>query len=182
MERSVRSRWLVVLILGRYLLALGIFWILGFAFVQFGQRFLGGWPATEAGQLVACILGVAIALRMRARVVAYLIAAIAAFSASELVIHSAYGIRAAQGAATHFAVMGAGVVGVALGALLTRCGGWAPAEGAVGAHSGSSDVPVVPANERPDAGNFRQRSNLCSRKATLRQPARFEAAVGAARG
>jgi hypothetical protein len=42
----------------------------------------------------------------------------AAFSASELAIHLYYGIRAAQGAATHFAVMGAGILGVVLGALL----------------------------------------------------------------
>ena len=123
MERHWTSLWSAALFLGRHLLAVVIFWILGFAFVQFGQRVLGGWPATEAGQLLACILGVAIALRMRAQLVAYFAAAMAAFSASELVIHSAYGLRAARGAPTHFAVMGAGVLGVALGALLMRHGG-----------------------------------------------------------
>src|SRR5215204_4848005 len=85
-ERHWTSLWSAALFLGRLLLAVVIFWILGFAFVQFGQRVLGGWPATEAGQLLACILGVAIALRMRAQLVAYFAAAMAAFSASELVI------------------------------------------------------------------------------------------------
>ena len=132
MERHLRSLS-AVLVLGRHLLAFVIFWILGFAFVQFAQRVLGGWPATEAGQLLACILGVAIALRMRAQVVAYFLAAMAAFSASELAIHSAYGIRAAEGAPTHLAVMGAGMLGVALGALLMRRGGWAHGPGAVAA-------------------------------------------------
>ena len=44
----------------------------------------------------------------------------AAFSASELGIHFYYGIRAAQGTPTHFAVIGAGILGVVLGALMTR--------------------------------------------------------------
>ena len=55
---------------------------------------------------------------MRAPVVAYGLAAMAAFSASELAIHLSYGVRAVQGAPTHFAVMGSGILGVALGALL----------------------------------------------------------------
>jgi hypothetical protein len=122
--RSPRSivRWLV-----RNLVALALVWLLGFVFVQVGERALGGWPASEAGQLVSFTAGVAMALRLRAPVVAYVAAAMAAYSASELAIHSVYGLRAAQGAASHFAVMGAGALGVALGALLARRAGRGPA-------------------------------------------------------
>ena len=126
MKRHLGSPLSMALLLGRNLLAFGAFWILSLTFVQFGERVLGGWPASEAGELLGCVVGVALALRARARVTAYFLAAMAAHSASELMIHSVYGIRAAQGAATHFAVMGAGVVGVALGALLTRRNGRGP--------------------------------------------------------
>jgi hypothetical protein len=109
--------------LGRNALASGVFWFIGLGLVQLGERALGGWPASEAGQLVACIFGVAIALALRARTAAYLIAGFAAFTAAELAIHLSYGIRAAQGAPTHFAVMAAGVTGVVLGGLLASGGG-----------------------------------------------------------
>lgn len=59
-----------------------------------------------------------IAYRFRAAIAAYLVLGFAAVTASELVVHLIYGIRAAQGAPTHFAVMGAGVIGVALGAIV----------------------------------------------------------------
>ena len=80
--------------------------------------------------LLACVVGLAIALLLGAPVVAYFAAALAAFSASELAIHFYYGLRAAQGAPTHFAVMGAGILGVALGALLMMRLGRAPGLGA----------------------------------------------------
>src|ERR1700750_894524 len=78
-------------------------WIVGLVFVQFGERQLGGWPASEAGQLIACALGVPIAVAFGGRVAMYFWAAMTAFSVSELAIHTHYGIRAAQGAPTHFA-------------------------------------------------------------------------------
>ncbi len=142
-------------------------WIVGFAFVQVGQRALGGWPAAEIGQLLGCVLGVVIALRMRAPVVAYLVAAMAAFSASELAIHLTYGIRAAQGAPTHFAVMGAGVLGVALGALLMRRGGWAAGSGAGAPNHGTAGGPV-PSTDGSDVAISEQRSNLPLQPAGVR--------------
>lgn len=95
------------------------FWLVSFALIQLAYRFLGGWPATEIAQVVGCTLGVGIALRLKARVTAYFLAGMVAFSVSELVIHSFYGIRAAQGAPTHFAVMGAAVLGIVFGAFLS---------------------------------------------------------------
>jgi hypothetical protein len=109
--------------LGRNALATVTFWLLSLGLVQFGERVLGGWPASEAGQLVGCIAGIAVALKLRARATAYLLAGLAAFSTSELAIHFYYGIRALQGAPSHFAVMAAGVVGALLGALLASNGG-----------------------------------------------------------
>ena len=109
--------------LARNVIALMAFWLAGFAFVQFGERALGGWPASEVGQLVGCAMGLAIALFLRAVPVAYLAAAFVAFSASELSIHLYYGVRITQGAPTHFAVIGAGLLGVAFGALLMTSGG-----------------------------------------------------------
>src|SRR5580704_2242049 len=106
--------------MGRNLFAIAITWVVGLVFVQVGSRALGGWPASEAGQLLSFVFGVAIALRIKAVFAAYLWSAMAAFSISELAIHLYFGIRAAQGAPTHFAVIGAGVMGVVIGALLTR--------------------------------------------------------------
>jgi len=122
MVRHSWSPWTVALWVGRHVVAFVTFWIIGFTFVQFGVRVLGGWPASEVGQLLSCVLGVGIALRMRAPVIAYFVAAMAAFSASELLIHLAYGLQNVQGAPAHFAVMGSGISGVALGALLMMLG------------------------------------------------------------
>jgi hypothetical protein len=167
MEKLFRSLWPIILLLNRHLLALAIVWTVGFAFVQVGQRALGGWLAAEIGQLLACVLGVGIALRMRAPVVAYLLAAMAAFSASELAIHLTYGNRAAQGAPTHFAVMGAGVLGVALGALLMRRGEWAAGSGAGALSHDTADGPRVPSTDGSD-DTSEQRSHLPLQPARLR--------------
>jgi hypothetical protein len=105
--------------IGRNVLALALFWLLSFAGVQFGYQF-GGWPATEIGQVLGCAAGVGVAIQLRARLAAYLVAAMVAFSASELIVHLYYGMRAAQGAPTHFAGMGAALLSIALGASIAR--------------------------------------------------------------
>ena len=167
MDRHSRSPRSLVLSLGRHVLAFVIFWIIGFAFVQLGERALGGWPASELGQLVASVLGVAIALRLRAPVIAYFLAAMTAFSVSEVVIHLYFGIRAAQGAPTHFAVMGAGVVGVALGALLMMSGRGAPGPGAVALDPGPRHNTATRAVDGRDATSDR-RSNMALQPAGAR--------------
>jgi hypothetical protein len=106
--------------LGRNAFALGLFWIFSLALIQSGERLLGGWPASETGQLVGCVGGVLVAIRLRARGALVITAGLSAFSASELLIHLVYGLRAAQGGPTHFAVMGAGFFGVLLGTTLAR--------------------------------------------------------------
>lgn len=180
MKKFVGSPKSVVVLLGRNLLAFVIFWILSFAFVQFGWRVLGRWPASEAGQLLGCVAGIAIALRMRARVTLYFLAAMAAFSGSELTIHSVYGIRAAQGAPTHFAVMSAGVLGVGLGALLVGRNGRAPVSYPVTHESltnGAGSTTEI------DGATPHQRSNMpLQPTSSADRTGRFEPTVSAARG
>jgi hypothetical protein len=105
-------------IVGRILGSLVVFWLLAFAGVQISERWLGGWPATDVGLLLAEGIAAVIAFRLQASIAAYVVLGFAAFTTAELVVHLIYGIRAAQGAPTHFAVMGAGVLGVALGAIV----------------------------------------------------------------
>jgi hypothetical protein len=106
---------------GRSVVLVLAVWFLAFGMVQTGER-LGGWPASEAGQLIAFAIGTLLSVVFRARLVAYLCAAMLAYTTSELVVHAVYGIRAAQGAPTHFAVMGAGMMAVMLGAAVTSLG------------------------------------------------------------
>jgi hypothetical protein len=113
MDRYIQS---TVSSTGRVLVSLAAFWLLSFIGVQTAVRWLGGWPFTSIGFLLASTIAAVLAFRFRAAVAAYVVLGFAAMVASELVVHLIYGIRAAQGAATHFAVMGAGVLGVALGA------------------------------------------------------------------
>lgn len=141
MKRLFESPRSIALSLGRNSFAFVTFWVVSSTFVQFGERFMGGWPASESGSLLGCVTGVVIALRLRARGTAFLLAALTAYSASELTIHAIYGIRAAQGAPTHFAVMGAGALGVVFGALLMRSNGRQPA---------SHPLPVKGAARIPD--------------------------------
>jgi hypothetical protein len=101
--------------IGINILVLAIFWVIGFLLV----RLLA--PVAVPGtvwQLVAAIIAAFIALRLRAKPAAYLLGAIIAVMTSETLIVLYYGRGALQGAATHFAVLGAGFIGVALGAWL----------------------------------------------------------------
>jgi hypothetical protein len=102
--------------------ALVLGWLLSFAGVQFAGRVFDGWLASSTAQALACGVAILVALRLGAKPAAFFLAAMLAFSVSELLVHGYYGIRAAQGAPTHFAVMGAGLLGVALGALLASQG------------------------------------------------------------
>jgi hypothetical protein len=103
-------------------LVLALFWLTGFTLVQFGQRMFGGWAISQIGEVLACVLGVFLALRMRVNFIAYVLAGQLAFTLSELALHSIYGNPSVQGGPTHFAVMIAGTLGVALGWFLRSRG------------------------------------------------------------
>jgi hypothetical protein len=68
---------------------------------------------------VATAAGVLIALRLRARPMAFFLAAMLAFALAELIAHS-IGFHMIRGAQIHFTVMGAGLFGVIFGAVLMR--------------------------------------------------------------
>jgi hypothetical protein len=112
----------VVSALFRGLVVIVVFWGTAFILVQFGQRAAGGWAFSQAGEVVAGALGVFLALRLNVKPVAYVLAGQIAFSASELALHSVFGNRSVQGGPTHFAVMLAGTLGVALGWFLRSRG------------------------------------------------------------
>lgn len=61
-------------------LILALFWITGFALVQFGQRVVGGWAASQVGEVLACSLGVLLAFRLRVKFISYVLAGQLAFS------------------------------------------------------------------------------------------------------
>jgi hypothetical protein len=86
--------------------------------VRSAERMVGTWQAVDIAQLTGCVVAAALALRFRARLAAYIVAAFAAVFTAELAIHLYYGIPSAQGAPTHFAVLASAVLGVAFGAVL----------------------------------------------------------------
>jgi hypothetical protein len=149
--------------LGRNVVALVVYWLTGLTFVRIGERLLGGWPASTLGELVALLLGVVLALRLRAKVTAYFLTAMTAYSASENAIHLYFGIRAAQGAATHLAVVGAGLIGVILGALLATHDGRA---------NGLGEAPAGTGEARRDAVDVDRSAARSKRRAVMPWPAR----------
>ena len=104
----------------RGVLVLVLFWLVAFALVQLGERVFGGWAPSAVGLMLACGVGVNLALRMRVKFLAYVLAGLFSFSASELVLRSIYGMQSVQGSGAHFAVMFAGLLGVLLGWSLSR--------------------------------------------------------------
>ena len=104
-------------------LALAIFWTAAFLLIRLGQAVTPElWVGPKLGQLLGCVVGTGVALAMRARLAAYFLAAMIAYTASEMAHGGYYGITAAQGAPTGFAVMGAAVLGVVFGAILALWG------------------------------------------------------------
>lgn len=130
-------------VLGMNAGVLALFWCLGFAVVQLAQRLSHGWLGREVGLVVACGVGIAVALRLGAKGAAVLIGGQLAFTAAELVAHATYGIRAVQGGPVHLTVMGAATLGVLLGLWLS----------AKFARADSATAPALP-GERSGADGF----------------------------
>ena len=93
---------------------------LAFIAVQASQRLSSDWRITDFAFLVADLAGIVCAMIFRARIAAYVIAVFAVSQASELVLHSIYGIRSVQSAPVHFAVMLAAALGLGLGAWMRK--------------------------------------------------------------
>jgi hypothetical protein len=106
----------------RGIFVIAVYWMSGFILVQFSERIDGGWAMSQTGEMLAGVLGVYLALRLNVKPLAYVLGGLLAFTVSELVLHSIFGNRSVQGGPTHFAVMLAGILGVALGAFLRTRG------------------------------------------------------------
>lgn len=79
-----------------------------------------GWQLDAALRLLVGVGGVALARHLRARPVGFVLAITTVAQLAEYAIHLVYGIRAAQGADTHFAVLLAAAIGVAVASLGRR--------------------------------------------------------------
>jgi hypothetical protein len=102
------------------LVAIAAAWLLMLIVVQVTQRLGARWFVVDACVVLATLVALGLAWRFRAHGAVLLIGAAGVFEVAEFVIHAVYGIRGAQGAPVHFAVMGAAFLGVAVGALLLK--------------------------------------------------------------
>jgi hypothetical protein len=120
LDRALLKRWAVSMV--RDVVAFGIFWLIAFAFVRFGSRASSGWVASWAGFTLACVIGTAIAYKMRAMVTTLLLVGITVLAVSRFVIQPVFGEIAVRGLAydvgsTTLAVM---AMLVGFGFLITR--------------------------------------------------------------
>jgi hypothetical protein len=101
---------------GLNIAAFAIFWLLLFA----ASHIVEAAPVTRVLEPMLTAVGVIIALKLRAKPMAFFLASQLAFVLAEFIAHSVWGWRVVQGAQIHFTVMGAGLFGVIFGALLVR--------------------------------------------------------------
>ena len=119
-------------------IAVTLFWT--FAFLLTRVAISIGWQAIDTAILIACVVGIGIARRLRARPAEIAMMGFTAFQAAELAMHLIFGIRTVQGGPTHFAVMIAGILGAAIAWIASHSKG----------RSSSSDVPdAVASSDRP---------------------------------
>ena len=116
--KDARSTPSVLEALTTNVVAFGIFFLTyGFANrITYG---LGApWEVGHLIQILADIVGVAIAVRLNARFVAFGLAGIAVAQLAKYLMHLGFGIEAVQGGPTQLAVMIAGVLGATIGGLI----------------------------------------------------------------
>ena len=104
----------------RSIIALVAYWLVSFAVVQVTQRMPHTVTLLDAELLVLAIVGLFVAIRLRAVIAAWVLGAFAAYGASELAVHAVFGPRAAQGGPAHWATLIAAAAGVAIAATVIR--------------------------------------------------------------
>lgn len=111
-------------------IAFALFMILLRMVSQISRSLGGDWRVHAAGEVVANVLGIGIALRMRARTTTIVLGVTAAAQIAGFVMHLLFGIRTVQGGPTNWALMLAGLLGIGFGAMLAwhrkRPGGTVP--------------------------------------------------------
>jgi hypothetical protein len=142
-------------------IAATLFWVLTYILTRAASGL--GWQGGELAILLGCTAGVGIARRLGARLVQVGLIGFVAFQAAELAMHLAFGLHSVQGGPTHFAVIGAGIIGAVIGWTANRT------PGDRGMHS-----PVIPpstssatqndgsARTSADGGLLLQRPRLAS--------------------
>ncbi|MBK7594759.1 MAG: hypothetical protein IPP98_04190 [Gemmatimonadetes bacterium] len=101
------------------------FWVALTILTRLGHLVPPDWTVSAVRNILAAGIGVWFAFRFRARVAQIALGGLSVALISLLVIHLIFGIEAAQGGPTYFAVLMAGLLGVAVAALsrtLTRRG------------------------------------------------------------
>jgi hypothetical protein len=79
-----------------------------------------GWPLEHAASILANMLGVGVALRLRGRVAAFVLAVTAIAQLAEYPMHLMFGIGTVQGGATKWALTIAAALGLGFGVLSHR--------------------------------------------------------------
>lgn len=102
----------------RNIVALAAFWGVLMLFVSFDRAADVHWLVRKATDPLALAIGATIALRLRARPIALLLAGLAISQGAEFVMDATLGMPSVQGFGSHIALMIAGVAGVLLGGRL----------------------------------------------------------------
>lgn len=124
------------------------FWVGALLLAQVGHLF--GTLGVEASIIVSSLIAALVARKTGARLATFALLGFASFQIAEFLMHARYGVDSVQGGPTHWAVMIAGMLGVALGARFAgRAESPSFAPPAPDAHSTS--VPQVEV-ERRDPG------------------------------
>jgi hypothetical protein len=111
-------------------LAFALFWVTLALWARVEHSLQLAWEADHPARALLNVLGVFIALRLRARAVAVVLAVTAAAQVAQYPLHLLFGIEVLQGAAAKWGLMLAALLGVVFGVLMTRAvarGGRAPA-------------------------------------------------------
>ncbi len=101
-------------------LAFATAWLIARAATRVAVLVGGGWIVSNGMLVLATLAGVGLAVRVRARLTAVLLAILAAAQLAEYPLHLIYGIGVVQGAATKWALLLAAGFGIMLSRLLTQ--------------------------------------------------------------
>jgi hypothetical protein len=118
-----------------------------------------GWPAHSALMIAVNLFGVAVALRLRARVTALVLGVTAAAQLAGYVMHLVFGIKTVQGGPTQSALMLAALLGIAFGAVMMTRWGKPPAHAMSEGVAERERAPgESPAPEQPPPTSLRLRT------------------------
>lgn len=149
--RAMPSRWAPVV---ANLKAAFAFWVTLTILTRVGHLLPPDWTVSAVRNIVAVGIGLGFAFRFRATVAQVVLGGMAAALVSLFVIRLIFGMGAAQGGPTHFAVLLAGLLGVvatAVSGRLTRQG-----QGTPPAHRSAANAPAVGGAQVPPPNDARE--------------------------